>query len=205
MKKFWCITAAFLFITGCNANDNAGENGGNNQKVKQVRDSTTQEQGRESGQKISRRIVALAEQVPHVNGATAVVLGNVAVVGIDVDPNVDRSEVGTIKYSVGEALKDDPYGANAAIVADPDMNARLREVSQDIQSGQPIRGILNELSDITGRIIPEVPGDALNPTPTKAMDESKKSIDSETQKRSLERQQDKQSLDQKDKEEQRQK
>ena len=61
-----------------------------------------------------------------MNDATAVVLGPYAIVGIDVNKNLDRSEVGSIKYSVAESLKNDPYGARAVVVADPDMNARVK-------------------------------------------------------------------------------
>ena len=42
------------------------------------------------------------------------------------------------------------------------MNARLKEVSEDIRNGKPIQGILNELADISGRLMPEIPAD-LNP------------------------------------------
>ncbi|MDQ0217216.1 YhcN/YlaJ family sporulation lipoprotein [Peribacillus cavernae] len=200
MKKLSSIAIVFLFIAGCNTNDNASEKQNNNKNVAQVKNSTIEENNKQSSQQIARRLVDLAVQVPHVNDATAAVLGDYAVVGIDVDANVERSEVGTIKYAVGEALKNDPYGADAAIVADPDMNARIREVSQDIQNGQPVRGILNELSDITGRIIPDVPGDALKPTPTRATEEKKQGIDSEKDKKTLEREQDRQSSDQNDQE-----
>ena len=98
--------------------------------------------------KLPKRLTPdLAVKVPHVNDATAVVLGKYAIVGIDIDQDIDRSQVGTIKYSVGEALQQDPYGAYATIVADPDLNERIREVAADIENGQPIRGILNELSE----------------------------------------------------------
>ena len=77
--------------------------------------------------------------------------------------NLDRSEVGSIKYSVAESLKNDPHGARAVVVADPDLNARLKEVTEDIRIGEPIQGILNELADISGRLMPEIPADLVNP------------------------------------------
>ena len=61
--------------------------------------------------------------------------------------------MGTIKYSVAESLKNDPHGARAIVVADPDMNARLREIGEDIRKGEPIEGVMNELADIAGRLI----------------------------------------------------
>lgn len=193
MKKLWCLAAAFWIIAGCNANDNAGENRENNNNRAQVKDSTMEDADRQSSQQISRRLVALAEEVSHVNNATAAVLGDYAVVGIDIDDNVERSEVGTIKYSVAEALKDDPNGANAAIVADPDMNERIREVAQDIQNGQPAQGIMNELADITGRIIPDMPDDVQTPTGT--LDEEKNGIDNQKDRKTLDKEQKKQADD----------
>jgi len=103
--------------------------------------------------------VSLASSIPDVKDATAVVAGNYAVVGIDVDKDLDRSRVGTIKYSVAEALKDDPLGANAVVVADPDIVERLRVMRQDIQKGKPIKGVMNELAGIVGRLMPQIPYD----------------------------------------------
>src|SRR5690606_39479185 len=97
-----------------------------------------------SDEERAQHLANLAASVPNVNDATAVVLGNIAVVGIDIDGNVERSQVGTIKYSVAESLKHDPHGAGAVVVADPDINARLKEISEDIKNGKPIQGLMNE-------------------------------------------------------------
>ncbi|WP_414703635.1 YhcN/YlaJ family sporulation lipoprotein [Pseudalkalibacillus sp. SCS-8] len=113
---------------------------------------------RKSSRQISKRLVDLATKVPDVKDATAVVFGKYAIVGIDVDDNLDRSRVGSVKYSVAEALQNDPYGANAAITADPDLFSRIREMGRQIGEGKPVAGILEELAAITGRLIPEVPG-----------------------------------------------
>ncbi len=193
MRKYGYIILATLMIGGCSLNEQGQEKNTNQgAKVTEVKNTNIQKPTRESGQQIAKRLTDLAVQVPQVNDATAVVLGEYAIVGIDVDKDLDRSQVGTIKYSVGEILQNDPYGANATIVADPDMNERIREVAADIKNGNPIRGILNELSDITSRIIPEVPGDPLKQSPTKTLDNQKQSIDNQD-KQKLEKEQNKQS------------
>lgn len=194
MRKYGYIILAVLIVGGCSLNQQGqGNNTNQGNKVTQVKNTSIQNPNRKSGQQIAARLTNLAVQVPHVNDATAVVLGDYAIVGIDVDQDIDRSQVGTIKYSVGEALANDPYGAKATIVADPDMNARIREVADDIQHGHPIRGILNELSDITSRIIPEVPGDALKQSPTKTMNTQKQNVKNREEKKQLEKEQNKQS------------
>ncbi|MFP4975641.1 YhcN/YlaJ family sporulation lipoprotein [Paenibacillus sp. CN-4] len=101
----------------------------------------------------------LAARVPGVNGVNCVVLGRTAVVGIDVDSNLDRARVGTIKYTVAEALREDPNGARALVTADADLNGRLADMRRHIDEGHPVSGFASELADIIGRLIPQLPDD----------------------------------------------
>lgn len=111
----------------------------------------------QSPQATADRLVQLASRVKNVNDATAVVIGKWAVVGIDVNAHLDRPEVGVIKYTVAEALKEDPQGANAIVTADPDIVQRLREMNTDIQRGRPVAGFAEEMADIVGRLVPQLP------------------------------------------------
>lgn len=108
---------------------------------------------------VARHLEELAKHVPGVKDARCVVFGNTAVVGIDVDENLDRSRVGTLKYSVAEAFRNDPYGIDAFVTADMDLNARIREIRADIEAGHPVAGFVEELTDIIGRIMPQLPRD----------------------------------------------
>jgi YhcN/YlaJ family sporulation lipoprotein len=188
MNRIISILVLVSFLAACtnnNQNNNVGYNNNtdsNKPNTITVKDSNIQHVERKTGEEISQHLVNLASGVPSVKDATAVVVGKYAIVGIDVDSNIDRSEVGTIKYSVAEALKNDPYGAQALVVADPDINARLDEIGSDIQSGQPLQGIMNELSDITGRIIPETPKSLQNTDSENAPEEPKKKMNNEKEK-----------------------
>jgi YhcN/YlaJ family sporulation lipoprotein len=185
------LTVVFFFIlTGCNSHNNIQKN--ENQSLVHVKNSYIQEVDRKTGQEISRRLVHLASSIPNVNDATAVVLGRYAIVGIDVNSKIDRSQVGSIKYSVAESLKNDPYGANAIVVADPDTTQRLKEISFEIKKGRPIQGIMNELAEVAGRLMPEVPGDLINPTPKNGMQEQKKKLDP-NERNNLDKKQEKES------------
>jgi YhcN/YlaJ family sporulation lipoprotein len=190
LKKLLGCIAAVSVLAGCAANSQSADDGSRN--LVNVKNSTITKDSRESEQEISRHLVDLAERVPNVKDAAAVVFAGYAIVGIDVDKDIDRSEVGSIKYSVTESLRNDPHGARALVVADPDLNARIREVGQDIQNGRPIQGILNELADITGRIMPEVPGDITDPQPKDATEEPKNKLN-EAERSQLEDKQQKQS------------
>lgn len=168
MKNIVMTTAFCLLLAGCSTNNNNETAKNNNQSLVNVKNSYIESVDRKSGQDISKRLVSLATSIPNVNDATAVVLGNYAIVGIDVNAKIDRSQVGSIKYSVAESLRKDPYGAKAVVVADADTNQRLKEIQADIKNGRPIRGIMEELADIAGRLMPEVPGDLITPNPKNA-------------------------------------
>ena len=190
MKVYLFLFICLLTLCGCSATKK--EVAETRQNVVSVKNTTFQNVDKQTGQDVSQHLVELSTSIPDVNDATAVVLGPYAIVGIDVNQNLDRSEVGSIKYSVAESLKNDPHGANAVVVADPDMNARLKEVSEDIRNGEPIQGILNELADISGRLMPEVPADLVNP---KSQNTSEKLNNKEEQ--NLEKNQQEQSIQQK--------
>lgn len=112
---------------------------------------------------VTAHLEQLAMSVNGVQNAHCVVFGNTAIVGIDVDEKLERSRVGTIKYSVAEALHKDPYGIDALVSADIDIAERLREIGNDIRAGNPITGFAEEMADIIGRIIPQLPRDIIVP------------------------------------------
>ncbi|MGG6309904.1 YhcN/YlaJ family sporulation lipoprotein [Paenibacillus macerans] len=101
----------------------------------------------------------LVKKVPGVKGAHCVVMGKTAIVGIDVDSRLERARVGSIKYTVAEALRKDPHGAGAIVTADIDLNQRIAEIGKKIREGRPVAGLATELADIIGRIVPQMPND----------------------------------------------
>ncbi|MFK2824868.1 YhcN/YlaJ family sporulation lipoprotein [Bacillus sp. B190/17] len=161
-----------------------------------VDNSDPENKQRISMREASRRLADTAQQMPGVNDAAAVSWGRYAIVGIDVDADLDRSEVGSIKYTVAEGLKHQPYGANAVVVADPDLYARVKEIGQDIENGRPLQGLANELADIAGRAMPEVPGDLIEPETKRPTEKPKEKL-SPAEQQNLEQQQEEQSNHQK--------
>ncbi len=190
MKKALIAIALFSLLAACNQTKNTGQS--SHPQSVNVKNSTIQEVDRKTGQEISKHLVELATSVPNVHDATAVVLGRFAIVGIDVNSKIDRSQVGTIKYSVAESLKKDPHGANAIVVADPDTTQRLKEIGTEIKKGKPVQGIMNELSDIAGRLMPEIPGDMITPNPKNGPEDQKNKL-SPNEKQNLENKQEKES------------
>ncbi|WP_339306733.1 YhcN/YlaJ family sporulation lipoprotein [Paenibacillus sp. FSL R5-0519] len=115
--------------------------------------------GRMPNEKRINHLKALAKQVEGVKDANCVILGNTAVVGIDVDGELERARVGTIKYAVAEALRKDPEGVDSIVTADADVTERIKEIGEHIRQGHPISGFASELADMVGRIIPQLPKD----------------------------------------------
>jgi YhcN/YlaJ family sporulation lipoprotein len=167
MRVFIVLAALAVLASGCSNTNNGASSPNNDHKV-HVQQSTPAKPQINNPSEVVNRLEKLAKAVPHVNDANCVVIGNTAIVGINVDGNLDRARVGTIKYSVAEALRRDPVGIHAIVTADIDISNRLREMGIDIRNGKPIRGFAQELADIFGRIIPQLPRDVAPPEDNQA-------------------------------------
>src|SRR5699024_804515 len=152
------LLISLLIITGCQkTKDDALPETDNQDRFVQVENTDQEEKNNMSNEQIANHLANVASDVPNVEDAAAVVAGPYAVVGIDVDRKSDRSRVGTIKYSVTEALQQDRYGKTAVVVADADRTERIRGMADKIQQGYPVQGIMDELSAIVGRYMPDFP------------------------------------------------
>lgn len=183
MKKSMCLLLLVLLMTSCgNANNGTSPSPQDNQSA-----DALQSQGNRGVQQLSTEgnenletspntgqasdvneesdvalkdhFEQLAMRVPGVNGAHCVVMNNVAVIGIDVDGSLTRSRVGSVKYSVAEAVRKDPRGVRALVTADMDLTSRLNEMGRHISKGNPVSGFADEMADIIGRIMPQLPED----------------------------------------------
>ncbi|MRX71682.1 YhcN/YlaJ family sporulation lipoprotein [Bacillus lacus] len=154
-----------ILLAACNAGDQAREENAsdNNNKPITVKNSVNENSiDTKNGQEIAQHLVGIANRIPDVNDAAAVVLGNTAVVGIDVNAELDRNKVESIKYAVSESLTHDRYGENAIVIADADTTVRLRKMGEEIQNGRPVAGVLDELAAIVGRLMPDAPSDIID-------------------------------------------
>ncbi|GAB3800000.1 YhcN/YlaJ family sporulation lipoprotein [Virgibacillus kimchii] len=181
IRQLTILTAVILFISGCQQNNEeplANEEQNQSDRIIQVRDSDPVEREELTNGEIADHLANVASEVPEVNNAASVVAGPYTVVGIDVDKDLDRSRVGTIKYSVQEALYHDPYGKTAVVVADADVTERIRGMGDKIQQGHPVRGIVDELAAIVGRYMPEFP---INQDPPEEPDQNKQVVPEENE------------------------
>lgn len=165
--------ALLIMLTGCLSNQEATEQGDKrSDSYMHLNNSNRPNDQALNQQEIADHLAHIASDIPHVNGANAIVVGPYALVGIDVAKDLDRSRVGTVKYTVSEALQHDDFGKTAVVVADGDILERIRLMREHIQNGQPIQGVIEELSAIIGRYMPDFP------TPEKkSSDQNKKILD----------------------------
>ncbi|MGA8941393.1 MAG: YhcN/YlaJ family sporulation lipoprotein [Thermoactinomyces sp.] len=158
IKGIGGLISILLFLVGCaQKNEPPAEEASPNKMPQTVRVKQTAPQQRknQSSQAVANHLVQIARSVPNVRDASAIVLGPYTIVGINLDPTLDRGRTGTIKYTVAQALHEDPQGAHAFVTADPDLVQRVRELNEDLQNGRPIQGIMDELAEIVARIVPQ--------------------------------------------------
>lgn len=155
MRHFILITVAIILCTGCNQLKQETNEQAQQQNV--IEQTSNRDNHTLTNEQIASHLATIATEVPNVNDAAAIVAGPYAVVGIDIDEMTKRERVGTIKFSVGEALQHDPYGRTAVVIADADMMTRIREMGNNLRQGHPVQGIVDELADIVGRYMPTFP------------------------------------------------
>ncbi|QDP42140.1 YhcN/YlaJ family sporulation lipoprotein [Radiobacillus deserti] len=183
MKTYLAIVGCLvsMSLVGCQQqNEESLPQEENKNPTIQVKDSDPQQREDLTNSEVANHLANVASEVPNVYHATAVVAGPYAVVGIDVDKDLDRSRVGTIKYSVTEALQHDPYGKNAVVIADADGTERLKDLARKVQEGHPFQGIVDELSAVVGRYMPEFP---INEDQPSEPNENKEVIPKDEQKK----------------------
>ncbi|KIL41728.1 sporulation protein [Gordoniibacillus kamchatkensis] len=167
MRRLLAAVMMLSVFVGCSnqQGNGASPSQASNQNNVRVQQSAPAKREIANPAEVQNRMEQLALSVPGVHAANCVVFGNTAVIGIDVGPNMDRSKIGTIKYSVAEALRKDPYGANAIVTADMDLGQRLRNIRDKARQGRTVTGFAEEMADIIGRIIPQMPEDLRRPAP----------------------------------------
>lgn len=163
MRILPLLLSIFILLAGCNVGPKkeAQSSQNNQHQPFEAQQTIPQKPEIKNPEEVTDRLVDLVERIPGVQSANCVVLGNTAIVGINVSGDLDRSRVGVVKYTVSEALRKDPYGVHAFVTADIDIANRLREIQKEIRNGRPISGFAEELAAIIGRMMPQLPKDVI--------------------------------------------
>lgn len=105
---------------------------------------------------LSNRATAIAKRVealPEVTDASVVINGNTAIVGCDVKGNANNTISTSLRQKIEAAVRvADKDIRNISITADPTISTRLRTMSRDIESGNPLSNFAKDIEDILRRI-----------------------------------------------------
>ncbi len=154
MRHFLLIIVMLVIFVGCS---NQPQEQSQKSQQNNIEQTHYQNQDTLTNSEIATHLATIASKVSEVHDAAAIIAGPYAVVGIDIDEHTERERVGTIKYSVTEALQHDPYGRTAVVIADGDIMTRIREMGNELNEGHPVQGISEELANIVSRYMPTVP------------------------------------------------
>lgn len=105
--------------------------------------------------RIASNLSNAAARVPGVNGATVVIAGTTAYVGIDQKAGLEKGETERVKRDVSNAVKKaEPRLTAVYVSSDADIVTRLRRIADGIAAGQPVSAFDSELAEIAKRLSP---------------------------------------------------
>jgi len=103
------------------------------------------------------RVAREARKVSGVKEATVVISGRTAYIGLNLDPNVEKTRTTTIKKDVADRVKTaEPSLTSVNVTSDPDLVARLKRIADGIKRGKPVSSFSSELAEIGRRITPKM-------------------------------------------------
>lgn len=90
-----------------------------------------------------------------IKGASCVVSGDTALVGLEFEKQYKGKVTDSIKKSVEKRVKKhEPSIKKVVVTADPDLLSRIKTMASDIEKGKPLSGFTTEIEEIIRRINP---------------------------------------------------
>lgn len=145
-----CLIALLLFVPACSAQKRPGP-------VQPAPDQTQPMTPAQPSQESVKadNIAQKVNQIKDVNSSTVVLADTRAWVGIDLKANAGVNLTDQVKNEVANTVKtEDPSIQTVYVTADVDTVTRLKAMANDIKSGKPVSGFVNELQNIGQRIMP---------------------------------------------------
>lgn len=109
---------------------------------------------------MNTRIQGLAQEVTGVENVVAVVVGNIALIGIDTNvvPN-QQNQVGEtspdqLERSVADAVERDQTIVEAYVTSDRQLTDRIRNIASNMDDGRPITQYLDDITDLLEEMRP---------------------------------------------------
>jgi YhcN/YlaJ family sporulation lipoprotein len=109
---------------------------------------------------VADEIVRIVNAMQGVKGSYAVVLGNVAMVGVDLKDRLSGEQEDQLKTRIAtEVERQIPNLAEVWVSADPDLVVRIRSLADRIARGEPISGFMDEVTELLQKLQPEASRD----------------------------------------------
>lgn len=101
------------------------------------------------------RIVSKINDLEGVKNSTVILSGNTALVGVDIDQNLEGKVTDDLKRKIEKIVRNtDKNIENVGITADPDIFERIKNMARDVRNGAPIKGFGKEIEEMFRRIVP---------------------------------------------------
>ncbi|NLY78188.1 MAG: YhcN/YlaJ family sporulation lipoprotein [Tissierellia bacterium] len=105
--------------------------------------------------RLADRIAKEIERLNNVDEASVLLSGNTAIVGVDMDDDVEGQITSDLKQRIAKIVKNRNKDIeNVSITADPDLFTRISNMAEDITNGRPISGFADQFEEILRRITP---------------------------------------------------
>ncbi len=110
----------------------------------------------------AERIANMVTDMENVERATAIVMGNMAIIGVRVEggnqqgaQNRDNAAGQEMKQEIATRVEREvPEVTEALVTADPEITQRIENISRNIAQGRPISESFDEIGEIIQRITP---------------------------------------------------
>lgn len=99
-------------------------------------------------------VAARVSDIDGIERAYVLVLGNVALIGIDVDANVRGTQVERLREEAAARAVDQRDIVNAVVQADVETVQRIREMAEGVRQGRPISEFFTQINEILNRAKP---------------------------------------------------
>lgn len=132
-----------------------GDVGGQNTEIKDITNAVEKDSA-------AVRIANIANKIEGVNHATVIVLGNVALIGLSLYPEMpprDENNIPKVRKIESQVEKEvgkaESKIAMISVTSDPDLVVRIQEIAGGLRNGEPLSDYWNEIGDLLQRTSPK--------------------------------------------------
>ncbi len=104
---------------------------------------------------VAERVQRAVNEVPDVTKSYVVVVGNTALIGVDINESKRGPVDEELKQRIAQKAEAQEKSITTVYVtADPNLVTRVRRLADSITEGKPISGLLNEIMEILQKLKP---------------------------------------------------